>query len=847
MLEFTNNMIFSFNIESVAHTRLQVLSFDGIESLNAEYAIEITLVSDYLRYDISSLLSKKAFLAFNGSNTSGIHGIVYAVRRGTISEHYAEYKILLMPRFTHLRKRINHRTFINKTVPQIIKTLLKEQGILENAQFVFKFKDAAVYTSREFCCQYGESDADFIHRLCEESGIAIHYEFSSTEHLMVFSDAMPFFPKLTPAYLYRPDAGMKTDQMVFKRFDVELLTNASIVSERNYNFKNKKHPESAAKKAHVAKASQAHEPQLEHYQYPSLGNSQAQTSYQTKLTIERLNANRILAEASSNISTLHSGYYVNIKDYPQVDGLNANEPWLIQQIHHQGRQPQVLEAFASTRSAESYLTPSLLQKHFKHPIQEELQFTSNSFQQGYRNCLVATPQQIIYRPQYLHPKPRILGTQTALVTGPKDEEIYCDEYGRVKVQFHWDRLGQYNEHSSHWIRVANNWAHHKYGTIEIPRIGMEVVVDFIEGDIDNPIIRGAVHNGVSQVPYDLPRIKTQCTLKSKEYKGNGYNEVLLDDTTGQVKTQIHSTPGTSQLNLGVLTHPRNLPNNSKNGETRGLGFELRTDEWGAVRAGKGLYVSTDKRNKATSQQLDMQEAIDQLELALKIAKELSNAAKTVNTEPSDITDQQHQLDTVYKNLAKPAILNSAPEGIALVTPKSTQISSANNFTLTTGESADINTVADFRVAAGELISLFCIEDDMKLITNKGKMKVQAQNNAMELIANKDISISSTQDKIEILANKEITIGSGGAYIKIKDGNIYLHAPATVEQKATNHIVQTPTKQTASFQEFALAQNKIELPAFKLASLGSTPIYNRPPMCTECLKLASEAGVMTLDA
>lgn len=836
MLEFTNNMIFSFNIESVTHTRLQVLSFDGIESLNAEYAIEITLVSDYLRYDISSLLSKKAFLAFNGSNTSGIHGIVYAVRRGTISEHYAEYKILLMPRFTHLRKRTNHRTFINKTVPQIIKTLLEEQGILENAQFVFKFKDAAVYTPREFCCQYGESDADFIHRLCEESGIVIHYEFSSTEHLMVFSDAMPFFPKLTSAYLYRPDAGMKTNQMVFKRFDVELLTNASVVSERNYNFKNKKHPESAAKKAHVAKASQANEPQLEHYQYPSLGNSQAQTSYQTKLTIERLNANRILAEASSNISTLHSGYYVNIKDYPQVDGLNANEPWLIQQIHHQGRQPQVLEAFASIRSAESYLTPSLLQKHFKHPIQEELQFTSNSFQQGYRNCLVATPQQIIYRPQYLHPKPRILGTQTALVTGPKDEEIYCDEYGRVKVQFHWDRLGQYNEHSSHWIRVANNWAHHKYGTIEIPRIGMEVVVDFIEGDIDNPIIRGAVHNGVSQVPYDLPRIKTQCTLKSKEYKGNGYNEVLLDDTTGQVKTQIHSTPGTSQLNLGVLTHPRNLPNNQKRGEVRGLGFELRTDEWGAVRAGKGLYVSTDERNKATSQQLDMQEAIDQLKRALQLAEELAQSSQQANALKTDTANQKYQLDTVYTQLTKPGLLTSAAEGFAFTTPKSAQISAQGNITLTAGENTDLSTAQNFRVAAAQGISLYSVNQDLQLIANKGQVKVQAQANQMELVADKTLTIVSTEDQVIVSADKELLLTSGGAYIKIKDGNIYLHAPGVIENKALAYPHAEP------------ANIGMDMPEFISASSPSSQFFRpRRPICIECLKTAAHYSAMTLEA
>lgn len=185
----------------------------------------------------------------------------------------------------------------------------------------------------------------------------------------------------------------------------------------------------------------------------------------------------------------------------------------------------------------------------------------------------------------------------------------------------------YDEHSSHWVRVANIWAHRRYGGIEIPRIGMEVLVDFIEGDIDNPIIRGAVHNGVNKVPYDLPGIKTQSTLKSKEYKGGGYNEVLLDDTTGEVKTQIHCTPGASQLNLGFLTHPRKKDGG---GQHRGNGFELRTDDWGAIRSGKGMYISTYARDRASSQSLDAKEAVRLLGKSKDLNEELSSIAAQHN-------------------------------------------------------------------------------------------------------------------------------------------------------------------------------------------------------------------------
>ncbi|OTQ54490.1 type VI secretion system Vgr family protein, partial [Gilliamella apis] len=689
MFSSANETHFYLAVEGLENSPLQVLAFDGIEGLNAEYVFEITLVSEYLRFDITQLLSKPAYLSFIHDKTQGVHGIIHEVKRSNVGIDYAEYKVALVPRFTHLHKRRNHRAFVGKTVPKIIKTILEEHGILETNDFEFKFKDPSIYTPREFCCQYNESDAHYLYRLCEECGIAIHYEFTQTSHKMVFSDAQPFFKDLPNPLTYRSNTGFVADEPVLKRFDVGLVSNPLTSSERNYNFKNKKIPESSFDGIQSSKANQASEPNLEHYHFPGRLDNEATAKQQAQLSIERLRTNQILAEAYSDIPTLHVGLCFTVKDFPALNTMAADELWLIKQIKHQGRQPQVLEALGSQSSADSNFELTLLPKYFKQPIANELQFPSKSLQQGYRNCLIATPKNIAYRPQRLHFKHKVIGTQTALITGPAGEEIYCDEYGRVKLQFHWDRLGNYDEHSSHWVRVANIWAHNKYGGIEIPRIGMEVMVDFIEGDIDNPIIRGAVHNGVNQIPYDLPGIKTQSTLKSKEYKGHGYNEVLLDDTTGEVKTQIHSTPGTSQLNLGFLTHPRK---SDGGGQARGHGFELRTDDWGALRAGKGIYLSADERNTASSTQLDLEEAIDQLKYALHIAEELAKSAQKSDAIKADITDQKEQLLEVYTDLKKPGILTSAPEGIAMVTPKSAQISAQANITVTSGENTDISAV-----------------------------------------------------------------------------------------------------------------------------------------------------------
>ena len=163
-----NETAFGIEIEGLPNTNLQVLAFEGVEALNAEYAFEITLVNNHLRFDITQLLSKAIYLSFTADKQQGIHGIAHAVKRGSIGNHYAEFKVLIMPRFSHLRKRVNQRAFVDKTVPDIITTILKEHGILENAHFQFKFKDKSIYTPREFCCQYNESDAQFILRLCEE-------------------------------------------------------------------------------------------------------------------------------------------------------------------------------------------------------------------------------------------------------------------------------------------------------------------------------------------------------------------------------------------------------------------------------------------------------------------------------------------------------------------------------------------------------------------------------------------------------------------------------------------------------------------------------------------------------
>lgn len=529
MFNTANKASFCIKIKNITNNKLQVLSFDGVEGINTEYAFEVTLVSNHLRYDVTQLLSENVYLSFSEDGDCGVHGEITAVKRCAVGRDYTLFKIIIRPRFSRLHHRLNQKVFVNKSVPEIISHVLNEHGFQEGIDFKLSFKEA--YLKRELCCQYHETDADFIYRLCEEEGINIYYQHGLDNHLMVFCDANSFFLNHEQPFIYAEEMGGLADCPVFKRFDINLSTTAVNASFRNYNFKTMKIPEGFASNSLHEKANQAVEPKLEYYDYPQHHLDKERGDHYAKIEAERLKAEHILADAYTDIPILHSGTCFTMDNYPVLDTLDTKGKWLIIQIYHQGRQPQVLESLSSEMAAMQ--APHYLFKHYGAALHEELYFPLGDFSQGYRNVLVSAPYEVTYRPKRWHPKPRVLGTQTAVVTGAIGEEVYCDEYGRVKILFHWDRLSAADEHSSCWVRVASSWAHDGYGAVVIPRVGMEVKVDFLEGDIDSPIITGALHNGVNKVPYSLPENKTKSVFRTSSSKGgNGCNEFRIEDKAG---------------------------------------------------------------------------------------------------------------------------------------------------------------------------------------------------------------------------------------------------------------------------------------------------------------------------
>ncbi|MFS2194433.1 type VI secretion system tip protein VgrG [Pseudomonas sp. Pseusp88] len=507
MLSTANQTHFRLTINDLEHD-LQVLSFTGTEGISQPYRFDLELVSERSNLDLETLLHKQAFLAFD-QHGAGIHGQIYSVAQGDAGKRLSRYKVSLVPQLQYLHHRTNQRIFQQMSVPTIIAAILEEHGILSDA---YRFNLAKACPERDYCVQYDETDLHLIQRLCEEEGIHYHFQHSRDAHVLAFGDDQAFFPRLGQPTAYVQDSGMVADEPVIKRFKLRLETRTGRVTRRDYDFEQPRLQLEGACKLE----GQSKQPDLEDYDYPGRFDDEARGKLLSRRALERHRADYQQAEGHGNQTRLVSGHFLELSDHPRSEW---NDLWLLTRIAHEGKQPQVLE--------ES--TPS------------DTSANQDDFHQGYRNHFFATPWTAFYRPALNHPKPRVLGSQTAIVTGPEGEDIHCDPYGRVKVQFHWDREGRGDDQASCWLRVSSGWAGDRYGGIAIPRVGMEVLVSFLEGDPDQPIVSGCLYHKRNETPYALPAHKTRTVFKTLSSPGGvGYNEVRIEDKKGAEQIFIHA-------------------------------------------------------------------------------------------------------------------------------------------------------------------------------------------------------------------------------------------------------------------------------------------------------------------
>ncbi|WP_122664764.1 type VI secretion system tip protein VgrG [Pseudomonas viridiflava] len=501
--------IFTLKLPSIEND-FQVLEFEGGECISQPYEIRIDLVSENPNLPLARFLHRTAFLCI-GADGTGIHGQIHSISQHERGKRLTRYSVTLVPQLAYLQHRFNQRIFQQKSVPQIVAQVLEEhQILLGDYRFAF---GPTLYPAREYCTQFNESDLNFIQRLCAAEGIHYHFEHSEARHVLVFGDDQTGFAKLPPN-LFNADTGLVPAQATIKQFNVRLETRTSRVSRRDYNFEQPTRQMESGYRGDHPEAGKD-EPDLEDYAFPGDYADDDRARLLVRRALERHRSDYQLASGSSDVTQLRSGHFLDLKQHPSADN---NMLWLLTRVSHHGKQPQVMEEFAAQQNLRQ-----------------------QGFTQGYQNTFEATPWQVHFRPPFTHRTPSVKGSQSAIVTGPAGEEIHCDEHGRVKVQFHWDREGRADDHTSCWMRVASSWAGDAYGSTVIPRVGMEVAVSFWEGCPDKPYISGCVVNARNIAPYPLPANKSQSVFKTLSYPGGeGSNELRIEDRKGAEKIFIQA-------------------------------------------------------------------------------------------------------------------------------------------------------------------------------------------------------------------------------------------------------------------------------------------------------------------
>ncbi|WP_339438061.1 type VI secretion system Vgr family protein [Pseudomonas sp. EA_15y_Pfl1_P104] len=476
-------------------SELKVFEFMGVESISQPYRFELELVAEQPDLDLESLLHHPVYLGFDDRG-HGVHGLVHRVAQGDSGRRLTRYQMTLVPQLAYLAHSSHQRIFQHKTVPQIVAQVLEGQGIQSDR---FECRLSGTYPEREYCVQFGETDLAFIQRLCAELGIHYHFQHSAEAHVLVFGDDQTVFVQADQPTPYTPGSGMVADTPAIKRFTVQVQTRATAINLRDYDFRK---PSLALESA----VSGEQLPKLEAQDYPGHFSDRAYGKYLAQRGLERHRSDYRVACGSGDEPALVSGRFLRLAGHPREDW---NALWLVTKVTHEGKQPQVLEELVT-------------------------EVSGGDFRQGYRNEFAAAPWDVIFRPPMPEqPRPSIAGYQNATVTGPVDSEIHCDEYGRVKVQLAWDRAAEHNDHSSCWLRVASAWAHDRYGSVVIPRVGMEVLVGFVNGDLDMPLVVGCLANAATQMPLDLPADKTRSIFRSQSSPaGGGYNELRIEDRKG---------------------------------------------------------------------------------------------------------------------------------------------------------------------------------------------------------------------------------------------------------------------------------------------------------------------------
>ncbi|EOH6037632.1 type VI secretion system Vgr family protein [Acinetobacter baumannii] len=753
-------------------------------------------------------------------------GIITEASQGQSDGSLTIYNLTLKDPTALWHKRRNSRVFMNKSVRDISEILFKEwQGKSPLFASSITLDTSGLnkdYDVRPFVMQSNESDYDFLTRLWRSEGI----NWLVDESQLFVADPNA---SIQPQVLRLIDdnqnyQALERRSLRYQRSSAteQFDTITQVKAERRLQPTSvhiQRWQADALQQEEGSGSVQGTQKHSEHYDNASLNledawhvspawmqdlNGEDQATASGNSQIEQLNqhinAYHHLSSkqftVAGNVRDAQVGYWFELNDHPELDQHDsADKEFLILSKHYynQNNLPKELQQQLERLLPQGKLKAAQLdsqnpeQRHFA-----ELNVV--------RRNIKAVPE---YNPLEHRPAAH---PQRARVVGLEGESIHVDQWGRIKVRFLFTRADDHshdggagsndNDTDSAWVDVLTPWAGAGYGARFLPRVGEIVVIDFFDGNIDRPFVVGRIHEAERYpTQFDqkgqLPDTKKLSGIRSEEVDGKGFNQLRFDDTTGQISAQLQSSHAASQLNLGNLSHPKDKAES----DGRGEGFELRTDQWGAVRAGSGLLVSTHKQDQAQGVHLDASEAKQQIEGGLNNAKALSEVAKIQQTDPLEMLEnlktfieQIEEKDQDKAAAFKQALMIlTAPNSIALASNEDIHLSADGQLNQTAGDSINLSTQKNLIAHAQNKISLFAAQQGARLYAGKGKVEIQAQGDGADLIARKAVQVISTEDKIEATAAKEIVLTAGGSQVKITGSGIFMTTSGKFEVKAGQHV------------------------------------------------------------
>ncbi|MFP1764331.1 type VI secretion system Vgr family protein [Lonsdalea quercina] len=715
---------------------LDVLAFEGNEALSTPFSYRIEFTSADHAISKEMMLMKAGSLRLQAPVDQGfgikvqqpvrvIQGVVTGFERLSTSKDETHYALTLRPRLALLDRSHQNAIYQDMSVPQIVEKILRERHNLRGQDFLFSLSKE--YPRREQVMQYGENDLHFITRLLGEVGIWFRFTTDTRLNIDVveFCDGQQGYEKgLTLPSI--PPSGQHSEG-VDSVWGMESHHNVvqKQVSTRDYNYRQA--TEDMNTQVDATRGDSTTYGDSYHYadNYLTPGSAYDRNpapesgAFYARIRHERYLNGQTQTHAITSCPTLSPGMLLNV-----TGGY------------------EVAEVFAQG------VVITAMHSHARRDRDFEVHFDG-----------IPDSPDFCFRPEP-GSRPVMAGTLPARVTSTTENDTYghIDKDGRYRVNMLFDRDNWETGFESLWVRQSRPYAGDTYG-LHLPLLaGTEVAIGFEDGNPDRPYISGVLHDSAHGDHVTIQNYKRNVLRTPAN------NKIRLDDNRGQEHIKVSTEyGGKSQLNLGHLVDSEK--------QQRGEGFELRTDSWGAIRAQKGLFISADGQAKAQGQVLEMQAAVSNLGDAREQMTSISDDAQKATANPADLQAQITLLEQQLTDLKKSVLLLSAPDGMALTSGQHLQVSAGQNLIATAGKNADVSVVKNLFIGVGNALSVFVRKLGIKLIANQGPVRIQAQNDLMELIARGEISVVSTEDRIEIIAKKQVTINGGGSYITLDANGI----------------------------------------------------------------------------